>query len=131
MPERTIVRVLIAEDHAGVRAALRSALATAGGIQVVGEAADGDEALRLVDSLSPDALLLDLGLPVMDGFAVARALAARPARPWIVVLTADGSAAARQAAALAGADRFLVKGADLAALLEALHGVQSRALRPR
>jgi DNA-binding NarL/FixJ family response regulator len=79
-------RVLIVDDHAGFRASARMLL-EAQGIEVVGEAADGAEALRLIDLLTLDVVLLDVGLPDMDGFEVARAAARRADAPCIVMVS--------------------------------------------
>ena len=65
------VRVLLAEDHALVRAGLRSLLKELGGVEVVGEAGDGHEALRLVAELRPDVVLLDISMPGLSGLEVA------------------------------------------------------------
>jgi signal transduction histidine kinase len=84
-------RTLIVDDHAGFRS-FASELCTAAGFEVVGEADDGSSALKAVDQLCPDIVLLDVQLPDLDGFAVADALAER-ADPPIVVLTSTRDAA--------------------------------------
>jgi two-component system nitrate/nitrite response regulator NarL len=85
--ERT---VLIVDDHAPFRRMARRVL-EAGGLTVIGEAWDGTSALAAVAALDPDVVLLDVLLPDIDGFAVARRLAERPSRP-VVVLTSSRSA---------------------------------------
>lgn len=84
--------VLIVDDHASFRVQAR-ALIEAGGHTVVGEAADGLSALELADALRPDIVLLDVGLPDIDGFEVARRLAAGECPP-IVILTSSRDASA-------------------------------------
>ena len=83
--------VLIVDDHAAFRASAR-ALLEAEGFDVVGEAADGAEALRAVAALRPEIVLLDIHLPDLDGLAVAEQLAAIPRAP-AVVLTSSRDAA--------------------------------------
>ena len=83
--------ILIVDDHASFRRQAR-ALLEAQGHEVVGEAADGVEALELAARLGPDLVLLDIGLPDMFGFEVARRLAAAPVPP-VVVLTSSRDAA--------------------------------------
>jgi DNA-binding NarL/FixJ family response regulator len=85
------VRVLIVDDHPSFRASARSLL-EAEGYEVVGEAADGAEALRASAQLRPDWVLLDVQLPDMDGFEVARQLAAGDDPPQVVLTSSrDGA----------------------------------------
>jgi DNA-binding NarL/FixJ family response regulator len=84
----TTIRVVLAEDHATVRAAIRKFLDDAPGIEVVGEARNGIETLRLVEELTPDILLLDIEMPQMTGIDVARRLQAVESSVAILVLSA-------------------------------------------
>ena len=79
-------RVLIVDDHAPFRSLARRLL-VAGGFQVVGEAADGADALSAARDLAPDVVLLDVQLPDIDGFAVAERLAAREGAPIVVLVS--------------------------------------------
>jgi DNA-binding NarL/FixJ family response regulator len=79
-------RVLIVDDHAPFRSLARRLL-VAGGFQVVGEAADGADALDAARDLAPDVVLLDVQLPDIDGFTVAARLAARPGAPVVVLVS--------------------------------------------
>jgi DNA-binding response OmpR family regulator len=101
--------VLVAEDHADTRLMLRLLLERRG-FDVL-EAADGEEAVRLVESARPDLILLDAGLPVLDGLAVTRRVRARDtaARVPIVFLSGRAEPLARTAAFDAGCDDYLVK----------------------
>jgi DNA-binding NarL/FixJ family response regulator len=84
--------VLIVDDHADFRAAAR-ALLDAEGFDVIGEAADADEAIEAVATLRPQVVLLDIQLPGMDGLEVAEALAARPEPPEVVLISSRDRAA--------------------------------------
>ena len=88
---RSPTTILIVDDHASFRGLARRLL-SAGGFQVVGEAADATEAIAAAERLSPDVVLLDIQLPDMDGFGVADALAGQR-RPPAVVLVSSRSAA--------------------------------------
>jgi DNA-binding NarL/FixJ family response regulator len=79
-------RVLIVDDHAPFRSLARRLL-VAGGFQVVGEAADGADALSAARDLAPDVVLLDVQLPDIDGFAVAERIAGRQGAPIIVLVS--------------------------------------------
>lgn len=79
------LRVLVVDDSAYNRRTISDMLATIGGVEVVGKAGDGDEALRLVGELAPDLITLDLEMPRMDGFTFLRLLMARRPTPVVVV----------------------------------------------
>jgi DNA-binding NarL/FixJ family response regulator len=112
--------VLIVDDHADFRESAR-ALLEAEGFDVVGEAADGGEAIAEVERLRPDVVLLDIQLPDQDGFTVAERLAAEPASPAIVLISGREAAAYGPRIARASARGFIPKralsGAALASLL--------------
>lgn len=72
------VRVVLVDDHALVRAGLAALLDGSGQVSVVGQAADGARAVELVTEMSPDVVLMDLSMPVMDGIAATRAIRALP-----------------------------------------------------
>jgi DNA-binding NarL/FixJ family response regulator len=80
----TAIRVLLVDDHALVRAGLRSLLQGLSGVDVVGEAGDGHEAVRLAETLHPEVVLLDVGMPGLNGLEAIGRLAA--ASPWTRVL---------------------------------------------
>jgi DNA-binding NarL/FixJ family response regulator len=82
------IRVVIADDHAIMRVGIRNILSRSDQISVVGEASNGAEAITLVDELTPDVLVLDMEMPIMDGVEVARQLQASNSPVRILVLSA-------------------------------------------
>jgi DNA-binding NarL/FixJ family response regulator len=119
------LRVLLADDHAIVRRGLRSLLETEPGLNVVAEAADGIEALRLAEEHDPDVVILDVGMPRLNGIDVAARLQKlkRPPRVVILSMHADESYIIRALAA--GARAYLLKDATDEDLLPALRTVAS------
>ena len=103
------IRVLIADDHAVVREGLRTFLDLQDGIEVVGEAADGDEAIREAERLRPDVILIDLVMPRLDGVQAMRELRARVPRVRAVVLTSFLDDKHLLPAIRAGAAGYLLK----------------------
>src|SRR5690606_3490919 len=81
------VRVLLADDQQLVRAGFRSILKHEPDLEVVGEAANGAEAVRMAEELSPDVVLMDIRMPVMDGLTATRHILAQPRPPLVIVLT--------------------------------------------
>ncbi len=86
---RKTIRVVLADDHPIVRDGLRKLLMLEDDIEVVGEAGDGREVVRVVEETSPDVVVLDLRMPNMDGLAALQALNQLPKRPRVIVLTAS------------------------------------------
>jgi DNA-binding NarL/FixJ family response regulator len=111
--------VLVVDDHAGFRELAR-ALLEDGGYAVVAEAGDGASALRAARAVRPDAVLLDVHLPDMDGFAVAAALARERPAPRVVLTSTDASEAIGSLVRRSGALRFVAKDALATAPLGAL-----------
>ena len=118
--ELTRRRVLIADDNPQVRQELCTLLPLAGNIEIVGEAADGREALRLVQALRPEVVLMDLEMPVLDGYEATRQIKAGRPSCRVVALTVHGYETARQKASQSGVDVFLVKGASVETLVQAI-----------
>ena len=115
-----MIRTLLADDQQLVRAGLRMLCDTTDDIEVVGEAAGGAEAIRLVERLAPDVVLMDLHMPGMDGTtATARIVAAHPAARVLVLTTFDDDEHLYPALS-AGAQGFLGKDAPPEQLLDAI-----------
>ncbi len=117
---RARIRVLVVDDVPHVRRDLSTLLALSEGIDVVGEAGDGREAVRQAELLRPDVVLMDLEMPEHDGYAATRDLKARHPASRVIALTVYGDDASRYRAFQAGVDAFVEKGATLAVLLQAL-----------
>ena len=121
MAER--MTVLIVDDHPVVRQGLRVLLEVHDGIDVTGEAADGETALALAAELAPDVILLDLKLPGMDGIAVLRELRNRVSAAHVLVLTSGNDPTQVSLALRSGASGFLYKDVDPDALVRAIRAV--------
>jgi DNA-binding NarL/FixJ family response regulator len=106
-----VSRILIVDDHPSFRAAARAVL-EGDGHEVVGEAADGAQAIVEARRLAPDIVLLDVQLPDMDGFAVARAITGRGGSPCVVLVSSRDAADYGSAIRDCGASGFIPK-ADL------------------
>lgn len=113
-------RVLIVDDSAAVREGLRWLLENEPELMVVGEAADGPEAVQQAAVLHPDVVILDVEMPLMDGFNVARLLKASSAPPLILFLTIHSDAATQAQGVASGANGYVEKGAGGPALIMAL-----------
>ena len=103
------IRVLIVDDHAVVREGLRTFLELQDGLQVVGEAGDGDEALPLAEELKPDVILMDLVMPRLDGVGAMRELRQRVPGARVIVLTSFLDDDRLMPAIRAGAAGYLLK----------------------
>lgn len=121
-PKPAELRVVVADDQASVREGLVLLLGLLPDIDVVGAAANGQEALELVDRHHPDALLLDLHMPVLDGIETTRLLTEAHPEVAIVVLTTYADDTSVLAALRAGARSYLTKDADRVDIANALRG---------
>ncbi|MFF4776181.1 response regulator transcription factor [Microtetraspora fusca] len=118
-----MIRVILAEDQAMVRGALASLLDLEPDIEVVGEAATGEEAVAVVERLEPDVALLDIEMPVLDGIAAAARIRARTPGCRVVILTTFGRPGYLRQAMEAGAYGFLVKDSPARELAVAIRRV--------
>jgi DNA-binding NarL/FixJ family response regulator len=118
-----MIRVLLADDHPLVRQGLRAVFATTDDIEVVGEAVDGEAAVRGAVQHSPDVVLMDLQMPGLHGTEATRQIVARRPTANVLVLTMFEDDDTVFAAMQAGATGYLVKGADGADIVAAVRAV--------
>ena len=117
-------RVLIADDHAVVRSGLRVLLGADSGLEVVGEAGTGEEALRLAEELRPDLVLLDISMPGENGIETVRRLKAKLPALVVLFLTMHEEENMLLEALRAGGDGYVVKRADETEILQAIRTVR-------
>ncbi|KXO96055.1 LuxR family transcriptional regulator [Tsukamurella pulmonis] len=117
------VRVLIADDEALVRAGLRALIQASPGVETVGEAATGDEALRVAAQTDPDVVLMDVRMPVMNGTEATAHLAARGLRAKVLMVTTFDDDEVVFAALRAGASGFVLKDTTPERLIDAIRTV--------
>jgi len=120
-----VIRILLVDDHRIVREGLASMLSTQPDLQVVGEAATGDEAITQIKRLQPEIVLLDLEMPGLDGVSVLEWTREEFPIVRVIVLTAYGSSELILDAVRAGAKGYLLKGASLEEVLRAVRIVAS------
>jgi len=120
-----MIRLVLADDHALVRQGLRSLLDLTPDLRVVGEAADGEEALRQVAELNPDVVLMDVRMPRMTGLEALRALRRTDPDRRVVLLTTFDEDAAIIEALRAGVQGFPLKDVSLEELADAIRRVAS------
>jgi two-component system response regulator NreC len=113
-------KIVIAEDHTILRAGLRALLSGQNGLEVIGEAGDGREAVRKIDTLQPDLLLIDLSMPKLNGIDAIREIKSQHPEIKIIVLTVHKSEEYIVAALQAGANGYMLKDASQNELLLAI-----------
>ena len=121
--EQHSIRVLIVDDHSIVRKGIRALLAEIEGIEVIGEAGDGREAIAQAEALNPDVILMDLVMPGMDGIEATRQITTDDAGAHILVLTSFASDDKVFPAIKAGALGYLLKDSEPADLVQAIQQV--------
>jgi DNA-binding NarL/FixJ family response regulator len=117
------IRVLLVDDDALMRAGLEAIFSSDRAIEVVGEAVDGGDALRRVDELRPDVVLMDVRMPALDGIAATREIVARAPDARVVILTTFEDDEYIFGALTAGASGFLLKRTSPELLLDAIKAV--------
>jgi DNA-binding NarL/FixJ family response regulator len=119
------IRVLIADDHPLYRKGLRGLLESVTGIEVVGEAAEGEEAIALTEHLQPDVILMDIHMPGANGIEATRRILHMSPSIGVLILTMYEDDDSVFAAMRAGARGYLLKGVDQAEVLRAINAVSS------
>lgn len=125
MAESTPIKVLLVDDHAVVRSGLGAVLLTYDDMTLVGEAGNGEEAIRLCEKLQPDVVLMDLLMPVMDGVAATATIKRQWPRINIVALTSFKEKEMVEGALKAGALSYLLKNVSASELVMAIRGAVS------
>ncbi|GAA1359101.1 response regulator [Catellatospora chokoriensis] len=118
--EPGVIRILVADDHRMVRSGFRVILETEDDLEVVGEAADGEQAVALAASTAPDVVLMDVEMPGVDGLEATRRITAAGDGPAVLILTTFDRDDYLFAALQAGASGFLLKNGSPEALIEAV-----------
>ncbi len=114
------IRILLADDHMMVRSGLATVLGVYDDMKLVGEAGDGEEAIRLCDSLRPDVVLMDLLMPKMDGVAATRTIKERWPEIQVIALTSFKDKEYVEGALKAGASGYLLKNVSAEELVGAV-----------
>jgi DNA-binding NarL/FixJ family response regulator len=117
------IRILVADDHPVVRGGLVAMLRTIDGLDVIGEAADGNEAVRAALDHRPDVVLMDVRMPGMDGIEATRRIREEAPECRVLVLTMYDDDATVFTAMQAGAQGYLLKESDQTDIVRAVHGV--------
>ena len=115
------IRILIADDHAVVRTGLREILRADPDLEVVGEAEDGTETLRLAETLHPDMVLLDITMPPEDGIKTAKRLKDKHPDLIVLFLTMHEDEGLLHGALRAGAAGYVIKRAEESEIIQAIH----------
>lgn len=121
----SIIRILIADDHALIREGIKTILAFEEDLKVIGEAINGSETIANVSTLSPDVVFLDVNMPDMTGIEVIKAIKAINIKTKIVMVTADGDRETLFKAIEAGADGYILKDSESVDMIQAVHEVHA------
>ena len=122
------VRVLIADDHLLFAEALEAIFASDTRIEVVGRAHDGGEAVKLAQELKPDVVLMDVSMPVLDGFEATREIRTKGSRVRVLMLTGSNSREDVDRSRMVGASGYVTKDRIASELVEAIVQVSKLAL---
>jgi len=131
MTGREKIEILIVDDLEGVRQDLRTALELTDVFAIVAEAVDGEDAIRQAERTRPDIVLMDLNMPVMNGFEATFQIKSRQLADAVVILTIYDEEKNRQRAQKAGADAFLVKGTPISIFEKTIRQVWKNSITKR
>jgi two-component system response regulator NreC len=123
-PTKNGTTIVLADDHAIVRQGVRILLSAESGFEIIGEAGDGLEAVRLVDRLDPDILIVDLGMTGLNGLEVTLQVKKRHPKVGVIVLSMQADETYVERALKNGADGYVVKDANSADLVKAVREVR-------
>lgn len=126
MNAKRIIRVIVADDHARVRRGIRKILEKDSNIRVIAESSTGAGAIQLVHDLQPDVLLLDIEMPDMKGYQVARELRDCRVGVFIVALSANGDDYFIEEVKQAGIDGYVNKSAAPTTIQQAIYAVSEK-----
>ena len=124
-PGHTRPRVLLVDDSPQVLQDLRLLLELRGEMKIIAEAVNGQEAVRLAADLAPDVVVMDLEMPVMNGYEATRQIKSRLPTPRVVILSVHAGPVELDRARAAGADSFVIKGARYEILLNTVLATDS------
>ena len=120
------IKILVVDDNTLFRQSLTDFLRGQGDMEVIGEACDGEEAVRKVTGLRPDVVTMDMRMPVKSGLTALRAIEALPSPPQVIILTGYDSIEYREAAKAAGADAYLEKASIVKDLIPAIRRIAKK-----
>jgi DNA-binding NarL/FixJ family response regulator len=123
LPGALPLRVVIADDHAFVRRGIKTTLEERQGWVVCGEATNGQEAVDLVLDLRPDLVVLDISMPVVNGFQASKTIRHLLPEAKIIILSLHDSPSAQRAALKAGADAYIIKTSEPSKLFKAIESL--------
>ncbi len=117
------IKIVLADDHKLVRQGMRALLEAQLGLEVVGEASDGQEALRLIETLSPDIAFLDVMMPNLNGIEVAKITRHRNLKTKLIFLSMHANATYAVRALQGGALAYVLKDSDFSEILQAIQNI--------
>jgi two-component system response regulator NreC len=117
------IRIILADDHKIVRQGMRSLLESHPGFEVIGEASDGEEALKLMESLSPDIAFMDVMMPNLNGIEAAKIARQRGLKTKLIFLSMHANSTYAVRALQSGALAYLLKDSDFTEILQAIQNV--------